>query len=56
MTKIDYIKQRPVGTTNVIAAAVVVVAVKLGLDLTETEAAALVGGVGALVSLRTPRT
>jgi hypothetical protein len=50
------VKTRPTGTTAAIAAMVVVIVSKAGLDLTAEEAAVIVGGLAAIVSIFTPRT
>lgn len=49
------IEARPTGTAGVITAALVVIASKLGLDLTAEEASVIVGAIVAVVSYLTPR-
>lgn len=54
-TKRNTIEERPAGTTASIAAAAVAIAALAGVDLSAEAAAAIIGGVTALVSLFTPR-
>lgn len=48
-------KSRPVGTTASIAALLVLVAGWAGLDITADQAAVIIGGISAIVSIFTPR-
>lgn len=49
------VKARPTGTTAALIALIVFVAEKAGLGLSAEEAAVIVGGIAALVSVFTPR-
>lgn len=48
-------KRRPAGATAAISALLVLIAGRLGVDLTAEDAAIVIGGLTALVSLFTPR-
>lgn len=49
------VEQRPTGTTASIAAALVAIAALAGVEISAEAAAAIIGGIAALVSLFTPR-
>lgn len=48
-------KNHPTGLTGVVTSALVVIASKLGVELTAVEASIIIGAVVAVVSYLTPR-
>lgn len=51
----QHVQARPAGSTAAIASLVVLIASWCGLDVTAEQAAVLIGGVTAIVSVFTPR-